>query len=175
MSPEEEDLKFRRGCRGVFCAMVVFGLLAWWTSSWFLVPLGILCVGWMVVCQRKAKRDQERLERAFDAAFETFDGPKPELRKSSSYGFPFFSVIFETKEEMNRAIASGHVGRFRASIVKLYGFEGFDIDRGFEATYRGWKEDFLASLETDPTGEAWIAEKAGQAKAADRVFDGGPR
>lgn len=153
----------------ILAGAVVLGILAYLVSPWFVLPGVLLIVGWGVICQRRIKRDEKRLNLAFDDAFRTFPGIKPELEKSSSYGFPFFSVCFETKDEMKRAIASGHVGAFKGAIVQLYGHGGFDITKGFEATYRGWKEDFLVSLKIDPSGNTWIAEKVQQAKEADRV------
>jgi hypothetical protein len=141
--------------------MVVLGVLAWWVSPWFLLPLVGGVVGWIGVCRGEAKREQARLDEAFAKAYEDFPGPKPELQKGSSYGYPSFTVLFETKEDVQRARVTGHTDVFRAWVLKWYGFDGFDIDRGFRTHYRGWIEDSLESFKIDPTGKSWAEQTRG--------------
>jgi len=161
MGRVEEQLKLQQGCRYVGLAILVCGVLAWWLNPWFILPLVAVAVGWIVICQRKAGRDRDRLDREFAKAYEDFDAPKPELQVTSSYGYPHFSVIFQSREDMQRARTTGHTDTFRAWILENYGFRGFDINRGFSTLYLGWEKESLEVFKVDPTGKLWQERTTG--------------
>jgi hypothetical protein len=97
----------------------------------------------------------------------SFEGSVPKLKVSTSYGHPFFSVCFSSKEEMKRAFERGHLKAFRTAVQALYEFGGFDIEMGFNETYLGWEADFLGSWDAqsenslfiDPMSNSSIVEK----------------
>lgn len=160
MTPAEEARWYHRGAMTVLSCVLLFGILAYFASPWFGLPIAVLVAGWEWICRRRWKRIRESLDAAFEAAFQSFPGARPTWKQSSSYGFPSFSVCFSTKDDMLRAFASGHAGAFRSAIVRLFGYDGFDISKAFEMTYRGWEKDFAESLEIDPTGNTWLEERA---------------
>ena len=158
MTPAQEGRLMNQGCLVVFVCLVLLGTLAYYVDGRLAyVAVGLLLV-WLAICRVQSKRETERLESAFDDSFKSFTGSRPELKRSSSYGYPQFSVCFKTKEEMIQAFESGHLKKFRSIVAELYGFGGFDIEKGFDETYVGWEEDFRESMKTDPSSQIWIDE-----------------
>ncbi len=167
MNPAREALIFQRGCLAVSILLVSLGCLAYFVDKSFLWAAGGIILTWEIICRMKGGRDKRRLESAFASAFEGFDGVFPQMKKTSSYGFPFFSVCFRSKEEMKRGFERGHLNAFRTAVHELYGFEGFDIEKGFEEIYSGWEADYLDSWDPesknspikDPMKNSWIVER----------------
>ena len=162
MSPSLEGKLWNQGCFVVFVSLIGLGIFAYFVDRRFAFAAVGLVVVWLIICRIHAYRENKRLAAAFQKAFETFDGFRPELKRTSSYGYPFFSVCFRTKEEMNQAFESGHLKAFRTAIAELYGFGGFDIEKGFDETYVGWEQDFRESMKSDPSGNFWIEKKLKQ-------------
>ena len=159
MTPAQEGKLMNRGCSAVFVCLIALGLLAYYGDRRTAVVAIALLLTWVVLCRVHSKRESKRLESAFDAAFKPFQGYRPELREADSYGYPSFTVCFRTKEEMNRAFECGHLKASREAVAELYNYGGFDIEKGFDETYRGWEEDFKEARKIDPTGNLWITEK----------------
>lgn len=167
MNPARDALIFQRGCLAVSILLIGLGCLAYFVDKSFLWGVGGIILIWEVICRLKGGRDKKRLESAFARAFEGFDGAFPQLKKTSSYGFPSFSVCFSSKEDMKRGFERGHLNAFRTAVHELYGFGGFDIEKGFEETYSGWEGDYLESWDPesknsrfkDPMKNSWIVER----------------
>lgn len=155
-----------RGCFVVFVSLIGLGALSYYVDRAFVVAAIALILLWLLICRFQSVRESKRLDDAFHTAFATFPGSKPELKRSSSYGYPFFSICFSTKSEMEGAYASGHITAFKTALAELYAYGGFDIERGFDATYIGWEADLRESMKLDPSGNAWIAEKNRRAEQA---------
>ncbi|MFD2256774.1 hypothetical protein ACFSSA_08815, partial [Luteolibacter algae] len=159
MTPAQESKMFTRGCLIVFVALVITGGLAYFVDSRFGIFTAAIVIFWVAVGVFKSKMETKRIDSAFNQAFGSFQGTHPELKRTNSYGYPFFTVHFGTKEEMIRAFESGHLDAFRAAIARLHDFDGFDIEKGFDETYVGWEADYTAAMTDDPNRNPWFDEK----------------
>ena len=145
MNPEKEARLFNQGFFVVLAVVATLVALAYYIHAAFVWPIVVIVLGWIIFCSIKAKNENKRLAEAFDKVFGTFPGSMPELKKGNSYGYPSFGLHFETKAQMEQALASGHIGAFKASLKELFGHVGFDVDKGFGTTYEGWIADYMAS------------------------------
>ncbi|MBN8458457.1 MAG: hypothetical protein J0M04_11535 [Verrucomicrobia bacterium] len=164
MDPAHEAKLFQRGCLGVFLLLITLGALACFVDRAFLFGVGGVVAFWAAVCIVHSRKEKARLMVAFRAAFTDLDYPEPILKTGSSYGYPTFTITFATEDDMKTAQADGLLGIFKRSISELYGHCGsesnpFDASRAVWATYIGWEADFKESLQRDPSGNSWIAEK----------------
>jgi hypothetical protein len=167
MYPAREAQLFQRGCLTVAVAVTGLCSLAYFAGRSFLWAAGGIVVTWGIICLLKNWRDKRRLNDALVDAFRGFDGSVPKLKVSNSYGHPFFSVCFSSKEDRKRAFERGHLKTFRTAVQALYEFGGFDIEKGFDETYLGWEADFLGSWDAesenslfkDPMNNSSIVEK----------------
>lgn len=149
-----------QGCLVVFVCLVLLSALAYYVDGRLAyVAVGLFLV-WLAICRIQSKKETRRLESGFNTTFESFEGSRPELKRTSSYGYPSISVCFKTKVEMIHAFESGHLRAFRAVVADLYGFGGFDIEKGFGEKYLDWEKDFHESRKTDPTSKLWFEERS---------------
>lgn len=142
MSPAQETKLFNRGCSVVLFGAIALGALGYFVHVYFAIAIIPLFAVWEVICRIKGKKDARILTDAFDSAFEGFLASKPDLKKSYSYGFPSFTITFQTEDEMKRSEADGSLRAFKDSIVVLYGHVGskdrpFDVDMAVYPTYVG--------------------------------------
>lgn len=171
MDPAHEAKLFQRGCLGVFLLLITLGALAYFVDRAYLFGVGGLVAIWVGVCIVRSRREKARLVVAFRAAFRDLDYPEPTLKTGSSYGFPTFTITFATEDNMKTAQRDGRLGIFKRSISELYGHCGsesnpFDASRAVWETYIGWQADFKESLQRDPSGNTWIAERNQAAEQA---------
>ncbi len=145
MNPEKAAGLFNQGFHVVLVIVAILGALAYYVHAAFVWPIVGIVMGWIIFCSIKAKNENKRLAEAFDKIFETFPGPRPELKKGNSYGYPSFILHFESKAQMEKAFASEHTSAFKESVKNLFGYGGFDVDKGFGTTYEGWITDYMAS------------------------------
>jgi hypothetical protein len=142
MSPAQETKLFNRGCSVVLFGAIALGALGYFVHVYFAVAIIPLFAVWEVICRIKGKKDARILADAFDFAFEGFRASKPDLKKSNSYGFPSFTITFQTEDDMKRSEVEGRLRAFKDSIVALYGHVGskerpFDVDMAVYPTYVG--------------------------------------
>ena len=159
MTPAHEGKLYTRGCLLVFVALLVTGGLAYFVDSRFGIFTTAIVIFWVAVGVFKSKKETKRIDSAFNLAFASFQGAHPELKRTNSYGYPFFTVHFSTKEEMILAFESRHLDAFRTAISHLHDYDGFDIEKGFDETYVGWEADYTASMTDDPNRNPWFDEK----------------
>ncbi|MBS0633022.1 MAG: hypothetical protein JSS11_14005 [Verrucomicrobia bacterium] len=144
-------LKELWGLRVVIGIFLSFGLFVY-LSIWCLmhyplyvvagIALLIVVVKAVVkVTQPAIRREKARTDGLVAAAFQEAYGhlaPPPALKASSSYGYPAFEVIFNSKAELESA-ASGNEA-FKAAIGRIYqrigsGSLAFNADKAIYFTY----------------------------------------
>ena len=114
----------------------------------FLVPLRYIFAGiiFVTICvlllRHRAKKEKKVYLSILDKTFKSFQRPKPSLQIRGSYGFPHFTITFQTEDDMSAAEASGHLNAFKSTINDLCGHYGgkknpFNVDRAVSATYVG--------------------------------------
>ena len=155
----QERKLFSRGCLTVFIAMTVTAILAYFVDWKFgVAAIGLLLAG-LALNIISNKRENRRIESLLSSSFEDFPGARPNLKQTSSYGYPFFNIQFGTKDEMILAFESGRIYTFRKAIARLYDRDGFDIEKGFDETYVGWEDDYKAAMTDDPNNNPLFREK----------------
>ncbi len=142
MSPALETKLFNRGCSVVLYGAIILGALGYFVHVYFAVAIIPLFAVWEVICKIKGKKDARILADAFNSAFERFRASKPDLKKSYSYGFPSFTITFQTEDDMKCAEVDGSLRDFKDSIVALYGHVGtkeqaFDVSVAVYPTHVG--------------------------------------
>jgi hypothetical protein len=142
MSPAQEEKLVRAACRALFLGTIVFGILAFKVRSFFGFGAIALFTGFMLIVQQAEKRTRARYSAAFDQAFASFQRAKPELKMERHYGFPSFTVTFQSEQDMQAAENTGHLNNFKLAIQELCAHRGwkanpFNVDRAVYATYVG--------------------------------------
>ena len=108
---------------------------------WFLggIAFVIICV---LLLRQGVKRQEKIYSSILDKTFESFQKPKPTLEIRHGYGFPHFTVTFQSEDDMNVAEASGHLNSFKSTINEICGHYGskkrpFNVEWAVSVTYVG--------------------------------------
>ena len=109
------------------------------------VVIGLLSVMYLM-----KRLQQAKVTKVFQSLYGTFR-PRPTLEFSSNYGFPSFCVLFKTKEELEKAEASGVNGQFREFISLKYKSAGtverpFDVEQAVSFIYDGYISEVVARI-----------------------------
>jgi len=115
----------------------------------FLSVIAVV-IGLLFVMYLMKRLEQAKVTRVFYTLYRTFQS-KPTLEFSSNYGFPSFCVQFKTKEELEKAEASGVNGQFRDFIALRYKSDGtaerpFDVEQAVSFIYDGYIREVVARL-----------------------------
>ena len=144
MKPAIEDRLFSLGCLLELIGVCFLGYLT--TTAHWGYSLGVigLIVVWLLICRIRVGRNRRRNLDVLRTAFATSTHALPQLKKDSSYGFPAFTLTFQSEAELRQAEESGCISAFKQAIQALYGHTGskrnpFDADRAVWATYEGWQ------------------------------------
>ena len=100
---------------GGLIACVVLAILV---HPWFFVGVFLLLGVWIAYINIREKQHRRAYLSAFEDAFERFGGRAPALEIKSSYGFPAFTITFESEEDLEKAESEGYtnIGRlFKAA------------------------------------------------------------
>ena len=148
MTPADESKAFSRGCLLVFVILLLLGAAAYFLNPSYWLGFGAICILWIGVSLWQGRRDRTRLNELLSSCFSSPD-TRPVLTQTSSYGFPHFTLTFQSEEVMQAFEESGETSQFREGIVKLYGHHGskgrpFDVDLAVFLTYEGWEPDIQA-------------------------------
>ncbi len=100
---------------------------------------------------REEKKRTNRLSQAaLKEAFGELDGAMPVIEVGSSYGYPSYSVKFESKEQMDEAETKGRNKIFLQSIQRMHrNIASFESERAVFFTYEGQTFNFI---EVDSSG-----------------------
>ena len=142
MKRSTEERLFSFGCLVVLVGVGVFGYLAF-SSRWkYSGGIAGLIGSVVFICWIRVKRDDRRHHEALIKAFVEAGLPLPEIKVQNTYGFPFFTLTFESEAALQQPEASGGIASFRQVIQNLYGDIGpkrqpFNAERAIYATYTG--------------------------------------
>jgi hypothetical protein len=98
----------------------------------------------------KYRRFQSICDTAFEQVYSQFH-PKPSLEKSNSYGFPQFTVMFDSKSTCEKGEAEGLNAVFKDRIAEICFGKGtpehpFRVDAALSFGYPGHIQDRIAAL-----------------------------
>jgi len=118
--------------------------MGWYIAIVTCVLLSALMLRFFHTNHEEYKRKVARQEKAFETHFAEFDDAR--LETSTSYGYPAFSVIFRTKEDLRCAEERGHIAKFIREIQNIYGRpkSNFSAERAVYGTYQGETEEWMA-------------------------------
>lgn len=139
---KKAELLHGPGCLLVLIGMVALTILAFTVHLSYLIGAIALIVIYVFLSRRNMKEDHRLFSLVFDNAFESFLGTKPSLLIRNSYGFPQFTITFQSEGDMNLAEADGYLRAFKLGIADLCSHCGskenpFDVDRAVYSTYVG--------------------------------------
>ena len=140
MTPVEESKAFSRGCLLVFVLLLLLGVAAYFYSPRYWVGFGAICIFWLGVSTWKMLLDRRRLKALLSDCFSSID-TRPILTQTSGYGFPHFTLTFDSEEVMQASEENGEIHQFRSGVLKLYEHHGskdrpFDVNLAVFPTYQ---------------------------------------
>ena len=144
MKRSTEERLFSLGCLLVAIGVIHFCYLAL-VSNWnYLLASAGMVGGWLILNSIRNRRDQRRHVEALKAAFAPTTQRVPHLTEGYIYGYPYFTLTFESETEMKLAEQTKCIAAFKQSIQSLYGHLGgsrkpFSADRAVAATYEGFR------------------------------------
>ena len=142
MSLDTSKILSNLGCLVVVGGSIACVVLAILIHPWFFVGVFLLLGVWIAYVNIREKQHRRACLSAFEDAFERFGGRAPALEIKSAYGFPAFTITFESEEDLERAESEGYIRAFKDSIQELCGSFGrsgqpFDADAAVYATFEG--------------------------------------
>lgn len=141
MKPETQQRLNNWGCVISLVILITGAVAASLGHPAWLLPAVPIVLFWIISGSARTKAERQRELEAFAEAFRDFDGLLPEFKAESVYGWPSFTLTFDSKNALDLAEAQGRIASFKAEIQKLHGHmvrgEPFDVDRALFATYEG--------------------------------------
>jgi hypothetical protein len=150
MTPKREDELFALGCPIFGLAFVAFGFLAVLVSAKYAIGSLAVCACWLQIGTWHSRREAKRYRQLFDEVFEpTKSGPT--LKLNSQYGYPAFTVLFATPDEMAKQERVVQINAFKTQIQKLCGHIGsdsrpFDAAIAVDVSYDGYIDEMVAKI-----------------------------
>ena len=137
------------GCLIVLVGVITLTILSFTLRERYFFGVIALIVIYVLILRQNAKKDERLFALAFDHAFESFQKAKPTLQIRNSYGFPHFTITFQSENDMNQAEADGHLNTLKSAITELCNHCGdkrnpFDVERAVYATYVGRRYSLTA-------------------------------
>jgi hypothetical protein len=116
-----------------------------------LAAVFIAAASYLIFNNSKYRRFQGACDSAFDQVYSTFH-PKPSLEHSNSYGFPNFTVMFDSKNTSERAASEGLNALFKERIAEICRGRGsterpFNADLAVGFGYPGHIQDRIRALQ----------------------------
>jgi hypothetical protein len=114
----------------------------------------LILIGWIVAIQPRVRKERERTKSLVDAAFRDayaqLPNP-PSMKISSSYGYPAFEIMFQSKAELDGAAVQNE--GFKVAIDGIYKGYGprsrpFSADMAIFFTYDGYLDELRACYKT---------------------------
>jgi len=130
------------GCFLVFVGLCVFVYLAY-TSNWrYLIAAVGLVYCWVRISKIRLKHSDQRDIDALKSVFLGSESNIPQFKRGASYGFPTFTLTFESESALRQAEKSGHISSFRQYIQSTYANSGgkrnqFNAELAIYVTYEG--------------------------------------
>ncbi|MFZ2276617.1 MAG: hypothetical protein WAW39_02415 [Prosthecobacter sp.] len=144
MKPSTGERLFSFGCLLVLIGISTCLFFAFTSGLRYVFYAGCLVVIWLVIARIRSGHFHQRHLVALREAFSAKDIPVPHLKESYSYGWPSFTLTFQTEEDLKLAKEAGCISAFKQKIQLFYDHLGgaenpFDADRAVWATYEGWQ------------------------------------
>ena len=144
MKPSTGEKLFSFGCLLVLIGISTCLFFAFTSGLRYAFYALCLVVIWLVIARIRSGHFRQKHLVALQDAFSEKDMPVPQFKESYSYGWPSFTLTFQTEEDLRRAKEAGCISAFKQKIQLFYDHLGgaenpFDADRAVGATYVGWQ------------------------------------
>jgi len=130
------------GCLLVIIGVCVFIYLAY-TSNWrYLIAAAGLVYFWIRISRMRLSQEEQRDIAALRSIFSGDELKTPQFKRGASYGFPTFTLTFDSESALRQAEGSGHIGSFKQYIQSTYANIGgkqnpFNAEFAIYVTYEG--------------------------------------
>ena len=142
MTPATRHKYFNLGCLGALGGLIGSVVLGILVHPWWFIGIPGVVVIWSQITGMVRKADERHVVAIIGELFASFEGGVPQLVMASSYGWPSFRLIFESRGARDAAQEEGIIPTFREVIQREWAFQGtaknpFDAERAVSAGFEG--------------------------------------
>ena len=113
----------------------------------FLIAIALL----MVRTPKKRLMQQKQYKEAFESVFSNISA-RPRYKQDYSYSYPRFTIVFASKAELEKSVASGSTEEFSQKIAELCKDWSkkypFDPERAIYFTHEAELENLIAKAQS---------------------------